>query len=66
MIKYILLFLIFVSCSLEFSDDKEIWDKGTINNENAILISYDGLDREYVLHVLHHQIIKKERTHERS
>ena len=51
MIKYILLILIFVSCSLEFSDDKESWDKGTINNENAISISHDGLDREYVLHV---------------
>ena len=43
--------LIFVSCSLEFSDDKESWDKGTINNENAISISHDGLIREYVLHV---------------
>ena len=51
MIKYILLILIFVSCSLEFSDDKESWDKGTINNENAISISHDGLNREYVLHV---------------
>ena len=51
MIKYILLFLIFVSCSLEFSDEKESWDKGTINNENAISISHDGLSREYVLHV---------------
>ena len=51
MIKYILLFLIFVSCSLEFSDNKESWDKGTINNENAISISHDGLSREYVLHV---------------
>ena len=51
MIKYILLILIFVSCSLEFSDDKESWDKGTINNENAISISHDGINREYVLHV---------------
>ena len=51
MIKYILFILFFVSCSLEFSDEKESWDKGTINNENAISISHDGLNREYVLHV---------------
>ena len=51
MIKYILLILIFISYSLEFSDDKESWDKGTINNENAISISHDQPNREYVLHV---------------
>ena len=51
MIKYILFILFFTSCSLEFSDEKESWDKGTINNENAISISHDGLNREYVLHV---------------
>ena len=51
MIKYIILILFIVSCSLEFSDDKESWNKGTINNENAISISHDGLSREYVLHV---------------
>ena len=51
MIKYILLILFFASCSLEFSNEKESWDKGTINNENAISISHDGLSREYVLNV---------------
>ena len=52
--KYLLpifLVLFFVSCSLEFSDEKESWDKGTISNENAISINHDGLRREYVLYV---------------
>ena len=51
MVKYILFILFFTSCSLEFSGEKESWDKDTINNENAISISHDGLNREYVLHV---------------
>ena len=51
MIKYILLILLFFSCSLDFSDEKESWDKGAINNENSISISHDSLSREYVLHV---------------
>mgnify|MGYP001201814022 FL=1 len=50
-IKYIFLVLFFVSCSLEFSDEKEIWDKGIVSNENAISINHDGLIREYVLYV---------------
>ena len=50
-IKYIFLVLFFVSCSLEFSDEKESWDKGTVSNENAISINHDGLSREYVLYV---------------
>ena len=50
-IKYIFLVLFFVSCSLEFSDEKESWDKGNVSNENAISINHDGLSREYVLYV---------------
>jgi len=47
----ILPLLILVSCSLELTKEKDNWDKGTISNENAIIIEHDGLDREYVLHV---------------
>ena len=50
-IKYIFLVLFFVSCSLEFSDEKESWNKGTVSNENAISINHEGLSREYVLYV---------------
>ena len=43
--------LILFSCSLEFTKEKDNWDKGIISNENAIIIEHDGLDREYILHV---------------
>ncbi len=47
----ILSLLILVSCSLEFSKEKDNLDKGIVSNENAIIIEHDGLDREYILHV---------------
>ena len=49
--KYLLLTCFLTSCSLELSDEKDSWDKGSISNENAISIEHDGLNREYVLHV---------------
>ena len=51
MVIFPIILLLLVSCSLEFSNEKENWDKGTISNENAISINHDGLNREYVLHV---------------
>ena len=49
--KSLFLTCLLTSCSLELSDEKDSWDKGSISNENAILIEHDGLNREYVLHV---------------
>ncbi len=49
--KYFLLTCFLTSCSLELSNEKDSWNKGSISNENAISIEYDGIDREYVLHV---------------
>tara|TARA_S200000501_G_scaffold138007_1_gene130406 strand:+ start:289 stop:1185 length:897 start_codon:yes stop_codon:yes gene_type:complete len=49
--KYFLLTCFLTSCSLELSNEKDSWNKGSISNENAISIEHDGIDREYVLHV---------------
>lgn len=49
--KYFLLTCFLTSCSLELSNEKDSWNKGSISNENAISIEHDGINREYVLHV---------------
>ena len=49
--KYFLLTCFLTSCSLDLSNEKDSWNKGSISNENAISIEHDGIDREYVLHV---------------
>ena len=50
-LTYLCVVLIFVSCYIDTSGDSKEWDKGGISNENAIRIEYDGIIREYVLHV---------------
>ena len=48
---YSCVILLFASCYIDTSGDSKEWDKGGISNENAISIEYDGIIREYVLHV---------------